>query len=264
MHTPSLETMLLERLEQVLLIRLNRPQAGNALSRQMSIDFFNVARLCDQDPTIRAVVLTGVGKLFSGGGDLKELAEAESRAAHFGEMTAYFHAAMARFAHMDAVLIGAVNGTAGGAGLAMVCACDLVVSAASARYVMAYTRAGLSPDGSSTYYLPRLVGLRRALEMALTNRVLSAEEALAWGLINAVTPDDQVVEEALKLARQLAAGPTRAYGETKRLLRGSWTTPMETQMELESQAIARMVETLDGREGVAAFLEKRPPVFIGQ
>lgn len=264
MSQSDYETIQFELTDQVAILRLNRPSAGNALSRQMSMDFFNIARRCASDPDIRAVILTGSGKLFSGGGDLRELAAAESRAAHFGEMTAYFHAAMARFARMDAVLIGAVNGTAGGAGIAMVCACDLVISAESARYVLAYTRAGLSPDGSSTYYLPRLLGLRRALEMALTNRLLSAQEALAWGLVNRVVPDDQLMEEALKLARQLAAGPTRAFGETKRLLHGSWTTPMETQLEMESQAIARMVESVDGREGVSAFLEKRPPTFTGR
>lgn len=264
MSEPAFETLQLERRGQTALVRLNRPQAGNALNRQMSLDFFNLARHCDADPDIRAVVLTGNGKLFSGGGDLRELAAAESRSAHFGEMTAYFHAAMARFARMDAVLIGAVNGAAGGAGIAMVCACDLVVSAESARYVLAYTRAGLSPDGSSTYYLPRLIGLRCALELALTNRTLSAQEALDWGLVNRVVPDDQLLNEALAWAEQLAAGPTRAFGETKRLLHGSWTTPMETQLEMESQAIARMVESADGREGVAAFLEKRSPTFGGR
>lgn len=264
MYEPAFETLQFEQRGQTALVRLNRPLAGNALNRQMSIDFFNLARQCAAAPDIRAVVLTGNGKLFSGGGDLRELAAAESRSAHFAEMTAYFHAAMARFARMDAVVVGAINGAAGGAGIAMLCGCDLVLSAESARFVLAYTRAGLSPDGSSTYYLPRLIGLRRALELALTNRTLSAQEALAWGLVNRVVPDDRLLDEALALADQLAAGPTRAFGETKRLLHASWTTPMETQLEMESQAIARMVESVDGREGVAAFLEKRAPTFSGQ
>jgi 2-(1,2-epoxy-1,2-dihydrophenyl)acetyl-CoA isomerase len=144
------------------------------------------------------------------------------------------------------------------------CSCDLVLAAASASFTMAYTRAGLSPDGSSTFYLARLVGLRRAYEMALTNRVLSATEALEWGLINRVVPDADLMKEVDALAAQIASGPTAAFGVTKRLLLDGSAETLETQMERESRGIASMLGHPDGQEGVKAFLAKRKPAFRGR
>jgi 2-(1,2-epoxy-1,2-dihydrophenyl)acetyl-CoA isomerase len=180
---------------------------------------------------------------------------------HLKEVTTYLHAAMSRFARMDAPVIAAVNGTAAGAGMSLVCACDLVLAAESARFTMAYTRAGLSPDGSSTYFLPRLVGLRRALELALTNRLLSAREAQEWGIVTRVVPDANLVTETESLASQLASGATMALGTAKRLLQSGWTETLETQMEHEAQSIAAIGHTADAREGITAFLEKRVPQF---
>lgn len=247
----------------VATITLNRPPA-NALNAQMTYELFQTAVACSADPTIRAVVLTGSGKLFCAGGDLPEFAEAENLNAHLKIMTTHLHAAVSRFARMNAPLIGAINGTAGGAGFSLACACDITFLAESAKMTLAYTAAGLTPDGSSTYHLPRLVGLRRAVELALTNRRLTAAEALEWGLVNYVVPDDQVLSEAHKLAAQLAAGPTLAYGAAKRLLAAALTETLETQMENESQSIINMTSTADAREGIAAFLNKRPPAFTGQ
>jgi 2-(1,2-epoxy-1,2-dihydrophenyl)acetyl-CoA isomerase len=157
-----------------------------------------------------------------------------------------------------------VSGIAGGAGISLVCACDLVYAAESARFTMAYTRVGLTPDGSSTYFLPRLVGFRRAMELTLTNRILSAQEALEWGLMTRVVPDADLLAEANALARQLADGPTQSFGVAKRLLHTSMTESLETQMEHEAQAIAKISRTKDTREGMAAFLEKRSPEFTGE
>ena len=247
----------------VATITLNRPPA-NALNAQMTHELFQAAVYCSATPAIRAVVLTGAGKLFCAGGDLPEFATADNLDAHLKVMTTHLHGAVSRFARMDAPLIGAINGTAGGAGFSLACACDVALAAESAKFTLAYTAAGLTPDGSSTYHLPRLVGLRRAVEMALTNRRLSAAEALEWGLINAVYPDDQLLAEAHKLARQLAQGPTLAYGAAKRLLANALNESLETQMENEAQSIIRMGKTADAREGIEAFLNKRPPTFSGQ
>ena len=148
--------------------------------------------------------------------------------------------------------------------MSLVCACDIVVAAESARFTMAYTRVGLTPDGSSTYFLPRLVGLKRALELTLTSRVLSAQEALEWGIVTRVVPDAELLAQTHALAAQLAAGPTKTLGVSKRLLHSGWTETLETQMEHESQAIADIARTTDTGEGIAAFIEKRAAKFRGQ
>jgi 2-(1,2-epoxy-1,2-dihydrophenyl)acetyl-CoA isomerase len=160
-------------------------------------------------------------------------------------------------------VIAAVNGSAGGAGMSLCLFADLVLAAESAKFTLAYTRAGLSPDGGSTYFLPRIIGVRRALELALTNRVLTAKEALDWGIVTRVVPDAELQAEAQTLAKQLAAGATRAFGAAKRLLHHSSSESLETQMELEAQAIADQARTRDAREGIAAFIAKRPASFRG-
>jgi 2-(1,2-epoxy-1,2-dihydrophenyl)acetyl-CoA isomerase len=250
--------------DNVATITLNRPESANALNLGMAQDLMHAVLRCDEDPEIRAVVITGAGRFFFAGGDLKSFAEqGDNMPAHLKEITTYFHAAISRMARMDPPVIAAVNGAAAGAGMSLACACDIVIAGESVRFTMAYTRAGLTPDGSSTYFLPRIVGLKRALELTLTNRPLTAQEALEWGIATRVVPDAEVVTEANKLAAQLASGPTKALGTSKRLLHSGWVETLETQMEHESQAIANMTRTADGREGIDAFLNKRTPVFKG-
>ena len=152
---------------------------------------------------------------------------------------------------------------AAGGGFSMALFGDIVFAARSAKFVMAYTNAGLSPDGSSSYYLPRVVGLRRAQELMLTNRMLSAEEAQEWGIVTTVVDDDVLLEEAEKLANKLANGPTRAYGAVKKLLSRTFEQSLEEQLEIESRHIAKMADSVDGREGLDAFLKKRKPSFKG-
>jgi 2-(1,2-epoxy-1,2-dihydrophenyl)acetyl-CoA isomerase len=164
---------------------------------------------------------------------------------------------------MNAPVVAAVNGVAAGAGMSLVCAADLAIAAESAKFTMAYTRAGLAPDGSSTFFLPRLVGVRRAVELMLTSRMLSAQEALEWGIVSRVVPDAQLPAEAAALASELAAGPTGAFGTVKKLVLASAAASLETQMELEARGIADAGRSADGREGIAAFLEKRAPKFRG-
>jgi 2-(1,2-epoxy-1,2-dihydrophenyl)acetyl-CoA isomerase len=247
------------------LIRLNRPDDGNLITLEMARELLDVASRCDDDPEVRAVVLTGSGKMFSAGGDLKAFAaQGEKVSSYLQQVTLSLHAAISRFNWMDAPVVGAINGTAAGGGFSLALATDLVIAGESAKFTMAYTKVGLTPDGSSSYFLARLVGLRRAKEMALLNPVLSARQALEWGLINRVVPDEQVVPAALELAKQLAHGPTLAFGEAKRLILSGATESLESQMERESRAIAAMAGSADGREGIAAFLGKRRPQFTGK
>ena len=165
---------------------------------------------------------------------------------------------------MDAPTIAAINGTAAGAGFSIAISADVVISTKSAKFVMAYTNAGLSPDGSSTYFLPRRIGDRRARELMLTNRVLSAEEALDWGLINKIVDQKNLSTTTRELAEEFASGPTLAYGKVKNLLNASFDNGLETQMELETRGISDMARSSDGREGIQAFLNKRKPNFKGK
>ena len=260
------ETLLFERRGAVAVVTLDRPDAANALNPQMAADLADAAVACEADDSIRAVVLTGAGdKLFCGGGDLRSFAEAGDGArAMVLEMTKNLHSAVSRFARLDAPVLVALNGTAGGGGMSLALAGDLMFAAETAKLTMAYTRAGLSPDGSSTYFLARIVGLRRAAELALLNRVLSAQEALEWGLVNRVLPANELMPAALETAERLAAGPTRAFGTAKRLLLDGFAQSLDTQMEYESRGIADCLSSADGREGVRAFLNKRKPAFEGR
>jgi 2-(1,2-epoxy-1,2-dihydrophenyl)acetyl-CoA isomerase len=249
----------------VATVTFNRPDEANAMDLQLMQELMHAAIRCDEDPGIRAAVVTGRGKFFSAGGDLSSFSGAgEEIGALLKEMTVYFHAAVSRFSRMDAPLISAVNGMAAGAGFSFVAASDIAIAAESARFTSAYTAASLSPDGSSTYFVPRLVGMRRAMELMLTNRRLSAEEALEWGLITAVVPDDDLMGAVGELAASLASGATLAYGAVKRMLHESFGGTLETQMELEARSIAALAHTHDGNEGVSAFLEKRAPEFEGR
>jgi len=258
-------TLLFEVRDNVANITLNRPEAANSLNADMGRDLMRSMILCSEDPAIRAVVIASAGSIFCGGGDLKGFAaHGEQLPYHMKEETTYLHAAISRLIRMDPPVVAAVNGSAAGAGMSLACACDIVVAAESARFTMAYTRVGLTPDGSSTYFLPRLVGLKRALELTLTNRVLSAQEALEWGIVTRVVPDAELLAQADALAAQLATGATKALGASKRLLHSGWTETLETQMEHESQSIAGMAHTADANEGIAAFLERRKAEFKGQ
>jgi len=245
-------------------ITLNRPEAANAIDLTMARELFDAAIRCDAHGDVRAVVLTGAGRAFSAGGDVRAFAAAGERLpAVLKELTAHLHGAVSRLARMNAPVIAAVNGVAAGAGMSLACAADIVLAAESARFTMAYTRLGFTPDGSSTFFLARLIGLRRAQELLFTNRMLTASEALAWNLVTRVVPDADVSAQAEQLARELAAGPTRAFGGVKRLLLAAASTGLETQMELETELIADAACGADGREGPAAFVAKRPPRFIG-
>ena len=262
---PEYQHILLDVRDAVAHLTLNRPDAANTIQLEICRELMEATIAIDEDPSVRAVVLGGKGKMFSGGGDLKSFSgQGQRLPAYAKEVTTYLHAAVSRLTRMDAPVVAAVHATAAGAGMSLVCACDFVIAAKSAKFTMAYTKAGLTPDGSSTYFLPRIVGLRRALELTLTNRLLSADEAADLGIVTRVVADAEVHEAADAFARELASGATRAYGLTKRLLHQSFVETLETQMELESRAIADIMRTDDAKEGIDSFVKKRAPKFRGR
>ena len=254
------QTITLEQSGPIARITLNRPDAANGMNDTMTRELADAARRCDTDAT-KVVVLTGSGRFFCAGGDLKSFATAPSRGRYIKGVADDLHRAISSFARMDAVLITAVNGTAAGAGFSIAVTGDLVLAAESASFTMAYTRVGLSPDGSSSYFLPRLIGITKTKELMLTNRTLSAQEASRWGLVTEVVPDDELASRTDQLANQMAATASGSNGGVKALMLATFSSGLEEQMELEGRIIAQRAESADGREGVDAFLAKRKPEF---
>ncbi len=254
--------VLLEVDDGVARLTLNRPDAANAISLELAAALADATSQLAVLPDLRVVLLTGAGKRFCAGGDVRAFATA---GADLGEALADvlgpLHRAVEGLADLDAPVVAAVQGSAAGAGLSLVAGADLVLAAEDARFVLAYTSIGLIPDGGSTWYLPRLIGARRASELAFTNRVLDAGEALEWGLVTRVVAAGDLQREADRLVAELAAGPRGAFGATKRLLRESWSASLADQLSREATAMVLAGERADAQEGVAAFVEKRPPVF---
>ncbi|MBH68745.1 MAG: enoyl-CoA hydratase [Rhodospirillaceae bacterium] len=245
-------------------IIFNRPEAGNSINRKFAHEFMDVAIKSTTDPEVRCILISAAGPMYSFGGDLKFFAtEMEQIESTLIELTAVLHQGIQRFHNCKIPVIIAVNGMAAGGGFSMALFGDIVFAARSAKFVMAYTNAGLSPDGSSSYYLPRVVGLRRAQELMYTNRLLTSEEAQEWGLVTFIAEDEKLQGEAEKLGKQLANGPTKAYGAVKYLLSRTFDQSLENQLEEESKLIASMAGSIDGREGLDAFLNKRKPSFKG-
>jgi 2-(1,2-epoxy-1,2-dihydrophenyl)acetyl-CoA isomerase len=252
------QTLVLEQRNEVGQVTLNRPEAYNALNLDLARELFDATLELDESRETRVIVLTGAGKAFCAGGDVKEFVEhKEHEGRYLKELTAYLHMAVSRLVRSQKPVLVAVNGVAAGGGMSLAMAGDIVVAAESARFTMAYARIGATPDCSSTYFLPRLVGLRRAMELYVLNRPLTAREALEWGLVTRVAPDEEFPRLVESLARELAGGPMFAYGTTKRLFHHATHESLETQMEMESAAIAHSGETEDFRRAVEAFAQKK-------
>jgi 2-(1,2-epoxy-1,2-dihydrophenyl)acetyl-CoA isomerase len=240
-------------------ITLNRPEVFNAFNRAVHAglrDAFKEAR----DPEVRAVVVTGAGKGFCAGQDLKEFSEVGDVS---DALRATYHPNVLAIRALEKPVIAAVNGACAGAGLSFACACDIRIASDAANFVPGFVGIGLIPDAGGTYFLHRLLGAPRAFEWMASNRRLTAAEAHAWGLVSEVVEADGLAARAAEIAAFYAALPTRAIGMTKRLFDHADTATLEEQLEYEAQLQAVATQTADFREGVAAFLEKRPPSFSG-
>ena len=260
------ETLKFELARSVATITLHRPDVANAFNRQLADELLDAAERCSTNSEIRSVILTGEGRMFCAGGDVGFFADAgDAMDTHLQALTASLHAAIQRFQRMNAPLIIAVNGVAAGAGMSFVLTGDIVYAAESAKFTMAYTKIGLSPDCSGTFFLPRLVGLMKAKQLMLRNPLLTATEAQELCIVTEVVADNELMQAARSCAEELAAGPTLAYGEVKRLLIDSFTNSLEAQMEKETAAISGLAGgTTDARNGIAAFIAKQAPSFEGR
>lgn len=245
------------------IISLNRPNNGNALNKELAEDLLKVAVECSSNEEIRAVILTGSGDNFCFGGDLKSFVkEGEQIEKHIKEVTSSLNHAISHLVRMKKPVIGAVKGVAAGGGMSLIFASDILYASENARFVTAYNKIGLTPDLSGSYFLPRMVGIKRALELMYTNRLLTAQEAYEWGIVNQVVRDDELMGVVIQLAENLAQGPIEAFGETKSLLYSSFDQTLESQMQIEAITIAKRAMSEEGQEGLIAFIEKREPKFF--
>lgn len=246
-------------------LRLNRPEAANAMDIPLLQALHAAIVHCHGDSRIRAVLLSGEGPHFCSGGDVRAFgAQAERLPEYIRETMAWLHSSIAALMQLPAPVVAAVSGVAaGGGGFGLICASDLVIAAESARFFGPGTRIGMTPDCGTTVTLPALIGLRKTQEIILTNPSLTAPEALEIGLITRVVPDDDLMDEALTLARQIASGAPRANASAKHLLWQGVGASVESRMAEEARTQVLMAETEDAREGLASVIEKREPKFSG-
>ncbi|MCW3014532.1 MAG: Enoyl-CoA hydratase/isomerase [Solirubrobacterales bacterium] len=242
-------------------IRLSRPASANAIDLDVALA---LREAVSSAGSARVVLLRSSGRIFSVGGDLRTLAgDPEEVEARVQATTSALHDAVLTFDALDAPVIVEVQGPAAGAAVSLVAGADLVVAGSRASFTFGYTAAGLSPDGGASYFLPRLIGVRRAYEFAVSNRTVDAEEALRWGLITHVAEDDSLQALTDRLAAELAAGPTGAYGAIKSLLNAGQRRTLQECLSDEAALLSARACSRDAKEGIAAFLERRPPHFDG-
>ncbi len=259
MTTPLVQ---LQRNGAVAVLSVNRADALNALDVPTALAFHTACLALADDKQVRAVILRGEGRSFGVGGDLSAMQGDAPIVA--GQLIDAMHASVKILTTLDAPVIAALHGAVAGGSMSLACACDLAIAAEGTMFNLAYTRIGASCDLSSSWHLPRLVGLRHALQIALLSEPIDAAEALRIGLINRVVPAADLARETLALAQRLASGPTLAYGRLKRLFRQSYENDLPAQLDAESEAFRASTGTHDFAEGLAAFLGKRPAAFVGR
>ena len=256
------DAILTQQHENILEIALNRPEAYNALNLDMMLKLSAALASAATDDSIKGIMLTGKGKAFCSGGDLKWISQQTGDAGStLHRLAPQFHVAITEIRRMGKPVVAAINGIAAGGGFSLALACDFRVMAESTILRQAYTSSGLSIDGGGTFALPRLVGLARALEIATFDQPISAAQALAWGLVTKVVPDEKVIAESLSMLQGLAKSALHSFAWSKRLLSESLNNTLETQLELERQGISDCARHPNGQEGIKAFVEKRKPVF---
>lgn len=256
------ESLIFSKQDGLASITLHRPASANSMNYTLARELADAAQAIDSDPAIKAVIVTGSGRFFCAGGDIISMAKlGEGLPLEVKRMADELHKAISTFARMSAPVIMAVNGTAAGAGFSLAITGDLVIACESSSFTMAYTNAGLSPDGSSSFYLPRLIGIRKTQELMFTNRVLSARDALEWNLIHRVVADEDLQKQAQDMAETLLTGARASNAAIKKLLLQTFENGLETQMEIEGRCIRDCAASSDGVEGINAFAEKRKPNF---
>lgn len=260
------ETLQLTVTDAVARLRLNRPDALNAISAEMGKELRNAFNHLQQRDDVRAILLTGAGRAFSAGGDIKQMRQIVENPSDdvLGRLLQVSHEAILAIREIPKPVIAAVNGYASGAGFSLAIACDYRIAGASARLNLAFVRIGLVPDFAGTFTLPRLIGWAKAAELMMTGRMVEADQALRLGLFNQVVPDDRLTAVSGQVAARFAAGPTVALGRMKQLLNRSASACLREQLEAEKDAQVAMVKTADFVEGVRAFIEKREPKFQGK
>lgn len=260
MASEEYKTLLVEREDKVLKIILNKPESRNALDMDMRAELSQVLESVSKNPDIRALILTGNGKAFCAGGDLKTM-QGPFPAFATRKRLKDLHAWLKILINLEIPVIAAVNGVAAGAGANLAFACDIIIASEEARFVQSFVKVGLIPDAGGLFFLPRLVGLPKAKELMLTGRMIDASEAERIGLVNRVVTSDQLMPTALEMASQFSNSPSKAIALMKRILNLSPTSDLDSILELEAIGQEICFGTEDFEEGRTAFLEKRKPIF---
>lgn len=258
--------VLLDIADGIARLRLNRPDAANGMSVELLSALCDAIMICHGHPDVRAVLLSGEGTNFCAGGDVRAFAsKGENLPEYIRQATAYLQNAVTGLLRLEAPVIASVQGfAAGGGGFGLVCASDIVIAAESAQFLAGATRVAMAPDAGVSVTLSRLVGLRRAMSILLTNPVIPAAEALHLGIVNKVVPDNELADASLTLARELAAGAPKALAATKRLVWAGTGTSIEQCLSEEARTVAELSGMADAREGLAAVIERRKPKFTGR
>lgn len=263
----ELETVSMKLTDGVATVALNRPEALNAWNAQLGADLLAALRRVAEDNAVRALLITGAGRAFSSGADLKDTAvdlTPDGRPDVYKTLSERYHPVMRAVRELPKPVIAAVNGAAVGIGCSLALCCDLIIAAESAYFLLAFVNIGLVPDGGSSLFLPTRVGMARASELSMLGERLAAARALEWGLINRVVADERLAQESQLLGARLAGGPTRSYAGTKRQLNNWLYARMDEQLELEAQIQREMAASDDFLEGAMAFVERREPRFSGR
>jgi 2-(1,2-epoxy-1,2-dihydrophenyl)acetyl-CoA isomerase len=258
-----MNSILLKIENKIAFIKLNRPEVFNSFNREMALFLQKTLDDCEKDSNVRAIVLTGNGKAFCAGQDLKEVTDPELNPGFRKILEEHYNPIIQKIRNIEKPVIAAVNGVAAGAGANIALACDIVVANENASFIQAFSKIGLIPDSAGTFFLPRLIGFQKATALMMLGDKVSAIEALNLGMIYKIFPTGIFEEEVLELATTLANMPTKALGLTKRLLNQSLTNTLEQQLALESDLQIEASSSNDYKEGVAAFVEKRKPLFNG-
>lgn len=256
--------ILLKTENQIAFISLNRPDVFNSFNKEMAFLMQDTLDICANDKNVRAIVITGNGKAFCAGQDIGEITNPDLNPGFRKILDDHYNPIITKIRTIEKPIIGAINGVAAGAGANIALACDIVLASENASFIQAFSKIGLIPDSAGTFFLPRLIGLQKATALMMLGEKVSAIDAEKMGMVYKVFPAEYFEDEVNKMALTLANLPTKALGLTKRLLNNSVTNNLEQQLQLESDLQIESAESNDYREGVAAFVEKRKPVFKGE